>query len=112
MAESLNTNISIQLNDGDTNTVTRFYNDTFSLEPSDYRYGKKSISAGETEYLLAEQFNYVFFKSDSNVEYKIDVGGEPHNGNCFFHSGNAIDLYVSNTSDATIELEYVCANIA
>lgn len=109
MAESLNSNISIQLLTSDTNTVTRFFHDTVSIEPADYRYGRISISSGETNKLLAKDFHYVFFKSDDNIEYKIGDGGMTREGNLFFHIGDMIEVYISNNSNGTVELEYVCA---
>jgi len=109
MSESLNSTISIQLLTQDTNSVTRFFHDLLSIEPSDYKYGRLSIGADEKNKLLAKDFHYVFFKSDDNVEYKIGEGGMGREAKLFFHCGDLIDVYISNNGNSTIELEYVCA---
>jgi len=111
MAESLNTNISIQLNSSITKTINRFFHDNFSIAPSDYKYGRKTLVGGEENVLLASQFNYIFFIGENCVDYQVGDVGTARRGKLFFHVGDKIDLYVSNTSNGTIDLEYVCANI-
>jgi len=111
MSETLKTNFDIQLLNDDTNTIVRFFNDVLSIELSDYRYGKKSLISGEINELLSSGFHYVFFKSELPIEYKIGDGGMTRNARVFFHCGDAIDLFISNETTGTIELEYVCAKI-
>lgn len=109
MPQVLKTNIDVQLLSEDTNTVIRFFNDVTSIEPSDYRYGRKTIASGETNVLLSDDFHYVFFKSEQPIEYKIGDGGMSRKATSFFHCGDAIDVYISNETTESIELEFVCA---
>src|SRR6056297_3127455 len=104
MADSFNTSVSIQLQEEDTNLVTRFMNETFSFEPSEYRSGKITLATDAADQLLAENFNYIFFLADANIGYKIgDVGDTEKSGLTFMHRGSTTSIYLTNNSDSTIE---------
>ena len=113
MPDSFNTSVSIQMQEEDTNSVTRFMNETFSFEPSDYRSGKITLDSDASDKLLAANFNYIFFLAEDNVGYKIgDVGDTEKSGRAFMHRGSTTSVYLTNNSDSTINVEFVCANFA
>ena len=100
MTDTFNTGISIQLQEEDNN-ITRFFNDTFSAEPNEYRNGKMNIEPGVTDQILCENF----------VSYKIgSIGATPYNGKCFLHNGEQLSIYISNNGLTTVNVEYVCMN--
>jgi len=115
MPDSFTTNVSIQMQEESTNSVTRFMNETFSFEPSDYRSGKLTLDTSATDKLLVQDFNFIFFLTSNgvNVGYKIgDVGDVEKSGSGYMHKGTSTSIYLTNNSDTSIEIEFVCANFA
>jgi len=113
MPDSFNTSVSIQMHEEDTNAVTRFMNETFSFEPNEYQSGKVTLSSDATDQLLAKDFNFIFFLADANVGYKIgETTDVEKSGSTFLHKGSSTSIYVTNNTDSTIDIEFVCANFA